>query len=153
MLRLTEVKLPLDHPESAIQAEILQRLGIEAHELIGYTITRRGYDARKPRAIVFVYTLEIQLKNEAAVLERLRGDHRVSPAPDTSYHFVAQAPGGLASRPVVIGTGPAGLFAGLILAQMGFRPIILERGKAVRERTKDTFGLWRKGELNPESNV
>ena len=153
MLRLTEVKLPLDHAESAIKDEILLQLGIAAHELLGYSIARRGYDARKPRAIVFVYTLEIELQNEQAVLERLRGNRRVALAPDTRYHFVARAPDGLASRPVVIGTGPAGLFAGLILAQMGFRPIILERGKAVRERAKDTFGLWRNGELNPESNV
>jgi uncharacterized FAD-dependent dehydrogenase len=153
MLRLTEVKLPLDHPESAIESAILQRLGIAANELVGYSIARRGYDARKPRAIVFVYTLDVELKNEPAVLERLHGDRRVALAPDTGYRFVAQAPSGLATRPVVIGTGPAGLFAGLILAQMGFRPIILERGKAVRERTKDTFGLWREGKLDPESNV
>lgn len=153
MLRLTEVKLPLNHPEGAIAAAILQRLGIQADELVGYSITRRGYDARKPRAIVFVYTLDVELKNEPAVLERLHGDRHVSLAPDTRYRFVAQAPSGLAARPVVIGMGPAGLFAGLILAQMGFRPIILERGKAVRERTKDTFGLWREGKLDPESNV
>jgi len=153
MLRLTEVKLPLGHPESAIEAAILQRLGIQANELVAYSITRRGYDARKPRAIVFVYTLDVELKNEAEVLERLHGDRHVSLAPDTRYQFVAQAPSGLAARPVVIGMGPAGLFAGLILAQMGFRPIILERGKAVRERTKDTFGLWREGKLDPESNV
>ncbi len=153
MLRLTEVKLPLGHPESAIEAAILQRLGIQANELVAYSITRRGYDARKPRAIVFVYTLDVELKTEAAALERLQGDRHVSLAPDTRYRFVAQAPSGLAARPVVIGMGPAGLFAGLILAQMGFRPIILERGKAVRERTKDTFGLWREGKLDPESNV
>ncbi|MFA7243112.1 MAG: NAD(P)/FAD-dependent oxidoreductase [Sulfuricellaceae bacterium] len=152
MLRLTEVKLPLDHPANAIEAAILQRLGIAASELLGYAIARRGYDARKPHAIVFVYTLEVELKNEAAVLE-MQCDRRVTLAPDTGYRFVAQAPVGLIARPVVIGAGPAGLFAGLILAQMGFRPIMLERGKAVRERTKDTFGLWREGVLNPESNV
>ena len=153
MLRLTEIKLPLDHPESAIEAAISRHLGIARNDLLGYSIVRRGYDARKPRAIVFVYTLEIEVKNEAAVLECLQGDRQVSVAPDTRYHFVAQATSDLPLRPVVIGTGPAGLFAGLILAQMGFRPIILERGKAVRERAKDTFGLWRKGELNAESNV
>jgi uncharacterized FAD-dependent dehydrogenase len=153
MLRLTEIKLPLDHPESAINAAILKRLGIIADELVGYSIARRGHDARKPEAIVFVYTLDVEVSDEAALLRRLNGVPHVAPTPDTSYHFVAQAPAKLASRPVVIGTGPCGLFAGLILAQMGFRPIILERGKAVRERTKDTFGLWRRGELNPESNV
>jgi uncharacterized FAD-dependent dehydrogenase len=153
MLRLTEVKLSIDHPESEIKAAILKRLSIKADELSGYTIARRGYDARKSNAILFVYTLDVELKNQAAVLKRLKGDRHIAPTPDTSYRFVAQAPGNLTSRPVVIGMGPAGLFAALILAQMGFRPIILERGKAVRERTKDTFGLWRQGKLNPESNV
>ncbi len=153
MLRLTEIKLPLDHPESAIQAAILKRLGITAEELIGYSIARRGHDARKPEAILFVYTLDVEVKNEPGILKRQKKDRHLSLTPDTRYHFVAQAPANLASRPVVIGTGPAGLFAGLILAQMGFRPIILERGKAVRERAKDTFGLWREGKLDPESNV
>ncbi len=153
MLRLTEVRLPLDHPEGEIKAAILKRLGIGAHELTGYSIFRRSYDARKPSAIVLIYSLDVEVTNEAALLKRLEGDRHVSPTPDTCYQFVAKAPQVLASRPVVIGTGPCGLFAGLILAQMGFRPIILERGKAVRERTKDTFGLWRKGQLNPESNV
>ncbi len=153
MLRLTEIKLPLDHPESAIEAAILKRLGIPAEELVGYSIARRGHDARKPEAIVFVYTLDVEVKNEPAILKRQKRDRHLSLTPDTRYHFVAQAPANLASRPVVIGTGPAGLFAGLILAQMGFRPIILERGKAVRERAKDTFSLWREGKLDPESNV
>ena len=153
MLRLTEVKLPIDHPESAIKAAILKRLGIAAEELVGYSIARRSHDARKPDAILFVYTLDVEVKNEPSVLKRQKKDRHLSLAPDTRYRFVAQAPAHLASRPVVIGTGPAGLFAGLILAQMGFRPIILERGKAVRERAKDTFGLWREGKLDPESNV
>ena len=153
MLRLTEVKLPLDHSEHEITAAILKRLKIAANELVDYTIFRRGVDARNPSAIVFIYTLDIEVKNETELAARLQRDPHVSPAPDTRYHFVTQAPAGLALRPVVIGTGPCGLFAGLVLAQMGFRPIILERGKAVRERTKDTFGLWRNSVLNPESNV
>ena len=153
MLRLTEVKLPLDHSEREITVAILKRLKIAANELAGYSIFRRSVDARNPAAIVFIYTLDIDVKNEAELAARLQRDPHVSPAPDTRYHFVTQAPAGLASRPVVIGAGPCGLFAGLILAQMGFRPIILERGKAVRERTKDTFGLWRNSILNPESNV
>jgi len=153
MLRLTDVQLPLDHQEEDIKAAILARLGIAADDLIGYTIFRRGYDARKKSAITLVYTLDVEVKNEAKVQKRLAGNRHVGATPDTSYHFVAQAPAGLKTRPVVIGTGPCGIFAGLILAQMGFNPIILERGKAVRERTKDTFGLWRKRELHPESNV
>ncbi len=153
MLRITEVKLPLEHPESDIKDAILTRLGIPAEQLISFTIARRGYDARKLSNITFIYTLDVEVKNEQAILKRLKGDKHLSPTPDTQYQFVTQAPVQLTARPVVIGMGPAGLFAGLILAQMGFRPIILERGKAVRERTKDTFGLWRQGVLNPESNV
>ncbi|OGS97920.1 MAG: hypothetical protein A3F73_05270 [Gallionellales bacterium RIFCSPLOWO2_12_FULL_59_22] len=153
MLRFTEIKLPLDHPESAIKAAILGRLGIPAEDLIRHVVFKRGVDARKKRDIRFTYTLDVEVRDEAAILERFKNDPHVKPAPDTSYHFVAQAPQNLASRPVVIGMGPAGLFAGLILAQMGFRPLILERGKAVRERTKDTWGLWRQGVLDPESNV
>ncbi len=153
MLRLTEVKLPLDHPEADLPAAILRKLGISAEQLLGFTLHRRGYDARKRSAIFLIYSLDVEVKDEAAVLKRLRGDKQVQPTPDMAYRFVAQAPEGLASRPVIIGSGPCGLLAGLVLAQMGFRPIILERGKAVRERTKDTWGLWRRGELNPESNV
>ncbi len=153
MLRLTEVKLPLDHPEAALKAAVLKRLGLSEADLIGFSVFRRGHDARKKSDIHFVYTLDIEVRNEAAVFKRLRGDRHVSVTPDMAYHFVTRAPEGLAERPVVIGMGPCGLFAGLILAQMGFRPIILERGKAVRERTQDTWGLWRKGKLNPESNV
>jgi uncharacterized FAD-dependent dehydrogenase len=153
MLRLTELKLPLDHSEPDLKAAIAKRLGITETDLTGYTIFRRGYDARKRSAIVFIYTLDIQVKDEQALLARLRGDQHVTRSPDTSYRFVARAPDKLSERPIVIGLGPCGIFAGLLLAQMGFRPIILERGKAVRERTKDTWALWRQGKLDPESNV
>ncbi len=153
MLRLTELKLPLEHLDGEIETAIVKRLGLGAGELIGYAIFRRSHDARKASNITFSYTLDVEVKNESALLERLAGDKHVSATPDTSYKPVAQAPKNLALPPVVIGTGPCGLFAGLILAQAGFRPIILERGKAVRERTKDTFALWRQGQLNPESNV
>ncbi len=152
-MRLTELKLPLEHTEIELKSAILKRLGIAADELVGYAVFRRSHDARKPATIVFIYTLDIEVRNEKALLERLKGDRHVAPTPDTSYHFVAVAPAPTFPRPVVIGTGPCGLFAGLILAQMGFRPIILERGKEVRSRTKDTWGLWRQGKLDPESNV
>ncbi len=151
MLRLTEIRLPLDHPADDLKTAILKRLGIAASDLSFYTLFRRGYDARKRNAIVLVYTVDVEVKNEAALLKK--NIPHVTTAPDMSYRVVAQAPQGLSERPVVIGTGPCGIFAGLLLAQMGFRPIILERGKEVRERTKDTWGLWRKGKLDPESNV
>ena len=153
MLRLTEVKLPLDHPEDALKAAVLKRLGIPEHELIRFELHRRGYDARKRGQIALVYTLDVEVTREAAVLKRLAGDKHVGPRPDMAYQFVAKAPPGFDNRPVVIGAGPCGLLATLVLAQMGFRPLLLERGKAVRERTKDTWGLWRQGKLNPESNV
>src|ERR1043166_3894391 len=152
MLRLTELKLPLDHAEGAVEASLLQRLGIAASELIGFSVFRRAVDARKKSAIALIYTLDVEVKNEAALLRRLKGDRNVSVAPDMDYRFVTRAPSS-SPRPVVIGTGPCGLLAALVLAQMGFRPIILERGKVVRERTKDTWGLWRKSVLDPESNV
>jgi uncharacterized FAD-dependent dehydrogenase len=153
MLRLTEIKLPIEHPDGAIRDAIVERLGIADADLVRYEVFKRGVDARKKNHILFAYTLDVELRDEAAVLARFKKDPHVGITPDTSYHFIAQAPANLTERPVVIGMGPAGLFAGLLLAQMGFRPLILERGKAVRERTKDTWGLWRQGKLDPESNV
>ena len=155
MLRLTELKLPLDHAQVELEAAILKRLGIVAAELDGFTVFRRAHDARKRAAIMLIYSVDVQVKNEVQLLQKLAGDPHLRPTPDMAYRFVARAPAGkTAPRPVVIGSGPCGLFAGLILAQMGFRPIIVERGKAVRERTQDTWGFWRKGkDLDPESNV
>lgn len=153
MLRLTEIHLPLDHTEADLRQAILKRLSIDDAALQSFTIFRRGFDARKKNAIALIYTLDVEIKAEARVLAQGQGAPHVTLTPDTEYHFVAHAPSGLSARPVVIGSGPCGLFAALILAQMGFRPIILERGKIVRERTKDTFGLWRKRKLDPESNV
>ena len=153
MLRLTDLKLPLDHTEGMLTTAILKRLDLEAAALTSYTVARRGYDARKRGAIALIYALDIETPREAELLLRYADDQHVQPTPDTNYHFVAQAPAQLEHRPLVIGFGPCGLFAGLILAQMGFRPIILDRGKEVRERTKDTWDLWRKRNLHPESNV
>ncbi len=153
MLRLTELKLPLDHADDALAPALCRRLGIAADELQGFTVYKRSHDARKKSAIALIYQIDVELRDEAGVLARLKDDRQVMPTPDMDYRFVAQAPAGLTTRPVVIGAGPCGLMAGLLLAQMGFRPIILERGKAVRERTKDTWDLWRKHKLHPESNV
>jgi hypothetical protein len=152
MIRLTELRLPLHHPEDALRTAVLARLGIADAALKAMQVFRRGYDARKPQAIMLVYTLDVDVADEATLLARHAGDQRITPAPDTEYRFVARAPSGI-RRPVVVGTGPCGFMAALLLAQMGFRPLVLERGKVVRERTKDTWGLWRRGVLNPESNV
>ena len=154
MLRINELKLPLNHPDQALRDAIVGRLGIDGDELVDYKIFKRSYDARKRSAIVLIYAVEVEVRNEAQVLARLKGEQHVMPAPDTGYKFVEAgnpAPG--TPRPVVVGMGPCGLFVALILAQMGLKPLMLERGKIVRERTVDTFGFWRKRKLNTESNV
>ena len=154
MLRINELKLPLNHPEPALREAILARLGIPDTDLLDFSVYKRSYDARKKTAIVLTYSIDADVRNEAAVLARLQKDQHVMPSPDVDYKFVQvnqPAPG--TPRPVVIGTGPCGLFVALILAQMGLNPIVLERGKVVRERTVDTFGFWRKRKLNTESNV
>ncbi|MEZ9003528.1 NAD(P)/FAD-dependent oxidoreductase [Vibrio splendidus] len=153
MIRLTEIKLPLDHEESAIQDAIEAKLGINADQVLSFNIFKRGYDARKKSKILLIYTLDVLVENEAELLEQFISDPHVKVTPDMEYKFVAKAVENQTERPVVIGFGPCGLFAGLVLAQMGFNPIIVERGKEVRERTKDTFGFWRKRTLNTESNV
>ncbi|PNU05928.1 NAD(P)/FAD-dependent oxidoreductase [Novosphingobium guangzhouense] len=154
MLRLTDIALPLDHTPADLDAAVVQRLAIAPADLERVTVFRRGNDARRKNAIKLVYALDVAVKDEAEVLARFTGDQHVRPTPDISYKFPVRAPAGWEGpRPVVIGAGPCGLLAALILAQMGLKPIIIERGKAVRERTKDTWGLWRRSELNPESNV
>ena len=159
MLRITELRLPLDHGPDALRLAVLTRLGLAEAELFGFLVFKRSHDARKKSAVVLIYTVDCTLAtgvDEAVVLSRHARDSHIRPTPDTRYRLVAQAPvdfGLGRPRPVVIGFGPCGIFAALVLAQMGLRPIVLERGKEVRERTKDTWALWRQGVLTPESNV
>jgi len=160
MLRITELRLPLNHAEDELRPAVVARLGIEDAQLLNFTVFKRSYDARKKTAIVLIYTIDCELATpelEAHVFQRMAGDTHIRPTPDTSYQFVGHAPADFRApddlRPVVVGFGPCGIFAALILAQMGLRPIVLERGKEVRQRTKDTWGLWRQSVLNPESNV
>ena len=153
MLRLNELKLPLDHPPDALEPALLVRLGLQPGDVTSFKVARRGYDARKRSAILLVYSIDFTVTDEVALLARHSADPRLTTAPDTSYRQVTTAPASGRSRPVVIGTGPCGIFAGLILAEMGFRPIILERGRVVRQRTKDTWDLWRRSVLDPVSNV
>jgi len=156
MIRITELRLPLNHAEDALRPAVLARLKLAEAELAEVNVFRRGYDARKRSDIQLVYTLDCALApgvDEAAVLARFAGDHQIRTTPDTGYHFLAQVGEYTGPRPVVVGFGPCGLFVALILAQMGLRPLVLERGKSVRERTQDTWGLWREQKLHPESNV
>lgn len=162
MLRLTELRLPLDHPPEALENAICARLAIPRDALEHFSVFKRGHDARRRSAIMLVYTVDCAVQDEAAVLARFRQanprDSHVQIAPDMSWApplahgaELAARPG--YRRPVVVGAGPCGFMAALILARMGLRPLLLERGKAVRERTVDTFALWRRSVLTPESNV
>jgi uncharacterized FAD-dependent dehydrogenase len=154
VIRITELPLPLDYTPEALRQAVVKRLKVRDANLLGLTLFKRSYDARKKNTgILFICIVDVTLSDEAAVLKRLSGDRHVSVAPDTSYHTVAKAPATSSERPLVIGFGPGGLFAALLLAQMGFKPIVLERGRDVRRRTQDTWALWRKHILTPESNV
>lgn len=159
MLRLTNIKLPLDHVATDVNAVIAEALGIAATEIVSHDVFKRSYDARQKNNIHLVYQLDVALSAtlEAKLLDNDPKQAVCRPSPDTRYHFVAQAnatfPRRDQQRPLVIGFGPCGILAALLLAQMGLRPIVLERGKAGRQRTKDTWAFWRKRELNIESNV
>jgi uncharacterized protein len=154
VIRISELPLPLGYTPEALRHAVLKRLSIPEAELLDLTLFKRSYDARKKNSgILFVCIVDVALRDEFAVLKRLAKDRHVGVAPDMAYHPVAQAPPLLKERPLVVGFGPCGLFAALLLAQMGFRPIVLERGREVRRRTRDTWALWREKILTPESNV
>ncbi len=159
MLRLNEIKLPLDHTDDALAAAVVERLGIDSSDLLGFSVFKRSYDARHKARILLIYQLDVDVSEglELQLLDKFAQSSQVGPSPDTSYHFVAQAdadfPRSGQQRPIVIGFGPCGILAALLLAQMGLKPLVLERGQAVRQRTQDTWGLWRKRQLNTESNV
>jgi uncharacterized FAD-dependent dehydrogenase len=159
MLRLNEIKLPLNHSDSDLTHAILDKLAITTEQLISYEVHKRSYDARKKSAILLIYQLDVTIDTalEQAILEKFSKQNSVMPSPDMNYKFVGTAnddfPTQDQARPIVIGFGPCGILAALVLAQMGLKPIVLERGQAVKQRTQDTWDLWRKGKLNTESNV
>jgi len=159
MIRLSELKLPLDHAPQDLDHLVRRTLGVPAADILRIDLHKRSVDARKA-ALQRVYVVDVVLSSDTlaqSVLQRLAGVPHVGPSPDMRYRFPVQpAASGLpegAPRPVVVGFGPCGIFAALLLAQMGLRPIVLERGRTVRQRTQDTWGLWRRAVLQPESNV
>jgi uncharacterized FAD-dependent dehydrogenase len=152
-------RLPTPHPDQALRQLAAQALGIAENDIATLQVFKRSFDARKAD-LMAVYIVDLALSrvvNEAALLHQFNANPHIQATPDMAWHAPCQAPVGFGAeqgeRPVVVGFGPCGMFAALALAQMGFKPIVLERGKPVRERTKDTWGLWRKKVLNPESNV
>ena len=154
MIRVSEITLPLDHSLADLRAALLRRLRISDDELGTYAVFKRSLDARKRGNILLVYVVDAETSlDDETLLEQLKRDQKIRLTPDTTYQMVAEAPPDLQERPIVVGAGPCGYFAALLLAQMGYRPIVLERGQAVRQRTKDTFGFWRQREFDPESNV
>jgi uncharacterized FAD-dependent dehydrogenase len=153
MLRINEIKLPVSHTEKDLENEITKRLKLIRKDIKGYKIYKRSYDARKKDKVLFVYSVDVILNNENKIISNLKKYNNVRIAPDMDYKFHIKADEKLAERPVIVGTGPCGLFAALILAQNEFRPVIIERGKAVKERSLDTFGFWKNGIFNPGSNV
>jgi uncharacterized FAD-dependent dehydrogenase len=154
MIRITELKLPLDHAEAALPELIARTLGIAGSDLLSHTIYKRSYDARKQKLLlVYICDVDVVPTLKAKLLKQFEAHPHIRPTPDQNYCPVVQLNAAPAIRPVIVGFGPCGIFAALLLAQMGFKPIVLERGKKVRERTQDTWGLWRKSTLNPESNV
>ncbi|MCC7145918.1 MAG: hypothetical protein IT443_05690 [Phycisphaeraceae bacterium] len=152
MVRVFQVKLPLDHGPDAIPRAVARLLSIPLADVESCQVRRQAVDARKKTEIRLIYTVDVRVKNEDRVLKS-HPAHRVTPAPDESYKPASPGSEPLPHRPVIVGSGPAGLFAGLILAQGGYRPIILERGQPVAQRCQDVARFWRDGTLDPESNA
>ena len=150
-----EDRIPPPHPIQELRRLTAQALGVALTDIADLQVFKRSFDARKAELMV-VYIVDVRLADAdstPALLARHTSNPHITATPDMTYQPVGKAPPDLVARPVVVGFGPCGMFAALVLAQTGFRPIVLERGKTVRERTKDTWGLWRKKTLNPESNV
>jgi hypothetical protein len=148
-LRITQIKLPLDHTSDDLRMAAAEYLGIDPSRIETIHVRRQSIDARKRNAVFFVYSLDVELVLETALSPSVK----YTPSPDLSYCLPPPAPEGLISRPVVVGAGPCGLFAALILARCGYCPLVLDRGRPAGERTRDVNRFWETGILDPESNV
>lgn len=152
MIRLFEIKLPVDHQESALKRAAAKVLRINESYIDTIQIRRQAIDARKKSSLFFVYTVDCAVKGEEKLVQKYNSK-KIIIAPDESYKNVTPGKEPLSMNPVIIGSGPAGLFAGLLLAQNGYKPLILERGRDVDSRTKDVSAFWKSGTLDPDSNI
>lgn len=152
MIRLNQVAMPISHSEEALEKKIRKLLRLNSQEPIAYEIERRSLDARKPEEKVFRYTLDVTVKNEKRILKKVHNNNIMS-INKGRYHFPRCGEKHLNHRPVIVGSGPAGLFCAWYLAHAGYRPLILERGQMARERKNTVEKFWETGELDPNSNV
>ncbi len=152
MLRLKDITLPFDHQEQALANSILKRLDIPKRQLLNFTIVRKAIDARRKDHIVAVYTIDAELKNDPEVLSKFSPE-MLSSAESSAQYQLPTVGNTHSPSPVVVGSGPCGLFTALLLAQLGLKPLLIERGKDVNSRVKDVHNFWHKGQLDPESNV
>ena len=154
--RMQQVKLGINESKDELPKKILKKLGSKDYVISDYEIVRESIDARDKNDIKFVYTVDFELiskrnhKHKVTLPQNTKG---VSPAPEMVYVDVPAGNMRLKHRPVIVGFGPCGMFAGLILARRGYRPIILERGNKVEQRVEDVRKFWDEGVLNTESNV
>ena len=153
MIRISQIKLPVTHKKSDLEKKIYTTLKISSSDLLTWHIEKKSLDARKKPNLFYVYTIAANVQNEKRIIKKNRNKNITIKEENDSYHCTPAGTHVLTYRPVVIGTGPAGLFCGYALARMGYRPILLERGASMEERQKDVQDFWKTGKLNPESNV
>ena len=153
MIRINQIKMNIDHTPEDLERKIVKTLHIKRENLQGYQIRRQSIDARKKPNLYYIYSVDVQVKDENRIKRSVKNNQIQFQAKSDSYHFTVNGTEELQHRPVIIGTGPAGLFCGYMLASHGYRPILLERGADVEERTRDVENFWKTGKLNPSSNV